>query len=374
MSFKKSAGVVASGLFAIAFLVGCGAKKDPTFESAEYKKDKAAVTARYVQVVNPKAAVKATKQNKKVFIPLFQVEFINQSSASSSSYAFASGGGSSSVKVTYKLQGVDTAAFVSLVNKLYGDFVADLSASGYDVISKETLAATPQYQQLMSRGEASNPIELASRTEGANKALVVAPTGMGVVYFGTFSQPPSTVKTLWKALKGDLPEASAAALADSLQAQPVLVQMVVGFASLKDDHVKGSGNSSVSAEYRFTVAAVHSKIALLGEDAIYKSGKNKNRWNINATAGGVAQLSKPVFGANGWVIGRRDITSTGTKVAEGIGNALSILAAASGGGSASQSKTKVYALDVNPEIYADRARENLAYTQEMLLYGLTHPK
>jgi len=105
-----------------------------------------------------------------------------------------------------------------------------------------------------------------------------------------------------------------------------------------------------------------------------KNGKNKNRWSLNATSGSIAQLSKPVFGANGWVIGRRDVTSTGTKVAEGIGNALSILAAASGGGSASQSKTKVYALDVDPVIYTDRARENLGFTQEMLLYGLTHPK
>lgn len=374
MSLKKTAGVVTTGLLAMAFLVGCGAKKDPTFESAEYKQDKAAVTARYVQVVNPKAITKATKTSKKVFIPLFQVEFINQSSASSSSYSIGSGGGSSSVKVTYKLSGIDTASFVTLVDKLYADFVADLTADGYEVVGKEALVATPQYQALKSRGEATNPIVLASRLEGNNKALVVAPTGMGVVYFGSFSPPPSTVKTLWKAFSGDLPEGPAAALSDSLQASAVLVQMVVGFASLKDDHVKGSGNSSVSAEYRFTIAAAHSRIALVGDNGMMKNGKNKNRWSLNATSGSIAQLSKPVFGANGWVIGRRDVTSTGTKVAEGIGNALSILAAASGGGSASQSKTKVYALDVDPVIYTDRARENLGFTQEMLLYGLTHPK
>ena len=375
MSFQKFSGALVAGLVAVALLSGCAGKKDPTFEAADYQKDKAAVTAKYVTVVNPKALAKATKKSKKVFIPLFQVEFINQSSAASSSYSFASNGGSSSVNVTYKLTGVDTAAFSTLVDKLYADFTADLTAAGYEVVDKNTLVTTPQYQQLKTRGEASNPVELASRTEGTNKALVVAPSGMGVVYFSTFSQPPSTVKTLWKALKGDLPEASAAALADSLQASPVLVQMVVGFASLKDSHAKGSGNSSVSAEYRFAVAAVHSKIAIFGDDAISHSGKNKNRWNINATQGSVAQLSKPVFGANGWVIGRRDITSTGSKVAEGVGNAIGILAAAAGGGGgAHTSKTRIYALDADPVKYGELARDNLGYTQEMLLYGLTHPK
>ena len=374
MSIKFSAKVLPAALISVLFLIGCAGKKDPTFESAEYKKDKAAVTARYVQVLNPKAAIKAAKASKKVFVPLFQVEFINQSSASSSSYSVGSGSGSSSVNVTYKLTGVDTAAFTALVDKLYADFTADLTAEGYEVISKETILSTPQYQQLKERGETSNPIELASRLEGKNKALVVAPTGMGVVYFGSFSPPPSAVKTIWKAFTGDLPEAPAAALADSLQASPILVQMVVGFASLSDDHVKGSGNSSVSAEYRFTVAAVHSKIAFLGDNALMKNGKNKGRWSLNATAGSIAQLSKPVFGANGWVIGRRDITSTGSKVAEGVGNALGMLAAAAGGGSSHSAKSRIYALDADPVKYADRARENLGFTQEMLLYGLAHAK
>jgi hypothetical protein len=355
-----------------ALLIGCGGgKKDPTFEAAEYKKDQKTVTARYVASPNPKAAASAVKEKKKVFIPLFQVEFINSSSASSQSYSLAKDA-SSNVRVTYKLQGIDTASFVQVVDELYADFVALLEKSGYEVISKETLLSTPQYQQLKERGEKSNPVQLASRLEGSNSALVVAPTGMGVAYFGTFSPPPSAMKTVWKAIKGDLPEASATALADSLGATPVLVQMVVGFASLKDTKIKGSGTSSVSAEYRFTIAAGHSRLAFINEKSLQKNGKNKNRWNLNASTGGVAQLSKPVFGSNGWVTGRRDITSTGTKVAEGIGNALSLLAAASAGGGTSSTKTKVYALDVDKDAYIARARENLGYAQEMLLYGITH--
>lgn len=369
MQFKLLSGA----LLAASLLIGCGGgKKDPTFEAAEYKKDQALVTARYVASPDVKQAEKTVKETKgkRVFVPLFQVEFINHSSASSSSYSISSGN-SSKVSVTYKLSGVDTASFTAIVDKLYGDFVAALKASGYEVVGKEELLATPQYRELMKRGEKSNPIELASRLEGKNKALVVAPTGMGVVYFTTFAMPPSTVKTLWKALSGDTPEAMAAALADSLKATPVLAQYVVGFASLADTKVKGSGNSSVSAEYRFTVAGGHSKIAFVGEKGLLKGGKNKNRWGLNG-ANGTAQLSKPIFGSNGWVVGRRDVTSTGTKLAEGVGNALSILAAASGAGSTSSSKTKVYALDVNQDAYVERARDNLAYAQEMLLYGLTH--
>jgi hypothetical protein len=361
-------------LLAAALLIGCGGKaKDPTFEAAEYKTNKAEVTARYVASYDAKQAAKTMKEvkGKRVFVPLFQVEFVNQSSASSSSYSISSGN-QSSVRVTYKLEGVDTASFIAIVDKLYADFVASLQAAGYDVVSKEQLLATPQYQALIQRGEKSNPIDLASRLEGGNRALVVAPTGMGVAYFPTFAQPPSVTKTLWKALSGDLPDAMAAALADSLKATPVLAQYVVGFASLADTKVKGSGNSSVSAEYRFTVAAAHSKIAFVGEKGMVKGAKNKNRWSLNGINGS-AQLSKPVFGSNGWVVGRRDVTSTGTKLAEGVGNALSILAAASGGGgSSSSSKTKVYALDVNQAAYVERARDNLAYAQEMLVHGLTH--
>ena len=370
MQFKLITGAV----LAASLLIGCGGgKKDSTFESAEYKKDKAIVTSRYVASMDPKTAEKVVKESngRRVFVPLFQVEFINQSSASSSSYSISSGN-SSKVSVTYQLVGVDTASFIAIVDKLYADFVAELKASGYNVVSKEELLATPQYKELMKRGEKSNPISLASRLEGGNRALVVAPTGMGVVYFGTFAAPPSVTKTLWKALSGDLPEAMATALADSLNAVPVFAQYVVGFASLSDQHVKGSGNSSVSAEYRFTIAGGHSKIAFANERGQMKGGKNKNRWGLNGVNAS-AQLSKPVFGSNGWVVGRRDVTSTGTKIAEGLGNALGALAAMSGGcGSSSSSKTKVYALDVNQEAYVARAQENLAYTQEMLLYGLTH--
>lgn len=369
MQFKILSGAVV----AAALLIGCGGgKKDPTFESGEYKSNKAAVTARYVGASDLKTTNKVMKEvkGKRVFVPMFQVEFVNQSSASSSSYSISSGN-SSSVKVTYKLSGVDTANFIAIVDRLYADFVGELKAAGYDVISKEELLATPQYQEQVKRGEKSNPIELASRLEGGNRALVVAPTGMGVVYFPTFAVPPSTVKTLWKALSGDTPDALVAQLADSLKATPVFAQYVVGFASLKDTKVKGSGNSGVSAEYRFTIAAAHSKIAFVSEKGLLKSPKNKNRWALTGANGSV-QLSKPIFGSNGWVTGRRDVTSTGTKVAEGIGNALSILAAASAGGSTSNSKTKVYALDVDQDAYVSRARENLNFAQEMLVYGITH--
>ena len=374
MRSKFFAGAFSTAALLAAFLlVGCAGKvKDPTFESGEYKKDKAAVTARYVASYNAKQAEKTMKEvkGKRVFVPLFQVEFINQSSASSSSYSISSGN-SSKVSVTYQLAGVDTSSFVAIVDKLYADFVAELKVAGYDVVDKDELLATPQYKELTRRGEKSNPIALASRLEGGNRALVVAPSRMGVVYFTTFALPPSTVKTVWKALSGDTPDAMATALADSLKATPVLAQYVVGFTSLKDDHAKGSGTSSVSAEYKFTIAAAHSKIAFVGEKGLQKSGKNKNRWGLNGINGS-AQLSKPIFGSDGWVVGRRDVTSTGTKVAEGIGNALGALAAMSTGGSSSSSKTKVYALDVDQKAYVARAQENLAYTQEMLLYGLTH--
>ncbi len=374
MQFKLPS-LLAGVFLAAALLIGCGGKaKDPTFESAEYKSSKAEVTSRYVASYDAKQAVKTMKEvkGKRVFVPLFQVEFINSSSASSSSYSISSGN-SSSVKVSYKLTGVDTANFIAIVNNLYNEFVGELKTAGYDVISKEELLATPQYQQQMKLGEKSNPIQLASRLEGNNYALVVAPTGMGVVYFNGFAVAPSAVKTVWKALSGSMPDAMTAALADSLKATPVLAQYVVGFATLNDKHVKGSGNSQVSAAFNFTIAAAHSKVAFVGEKGIVKNGKNKNRWMLNGINGS-AQLSKPIFGSKGWATGTRDITSTGTKIGEGVGAALSTLAAlsGSGGGSTNSSKTRVYALDVNQDLYVARAQENLAYAQQMLVYGLTH--
>lgn len=361
-------------LVSAAFLAGCGGKppKDPTFEAAEYKTSKAAVTARYVGAQDLKTTEKVMKEvkGKRVFVPLFQVEFIKTSGASSQSYSVSSGN-QSSVRVSYQLTGVDTASFVAIVNKLYADFVTELKNAGYDVVSKEELLATPQYQELITRGEKANPIELASRLEGGNSALVVAPTGMGVVYLNGFAMAPSVTKTLWQGITGSAPEAPVAQLADSLKAVPVFAQYVVGFVNLSDTKVKGSGTSSVSAQYRFTIAAAHSKVAFVGEKGLMKSIKNKSRWTLTGMNAS-AQLSRPIFGSNGWVTGTRDITSTGTKIIEGVGNTLSLLASAAAGGSTHRSKTTVYALDVDQAAYVERARDNLAYAQEMLVYGLTH--
>ena len=358
MRLKIATGV----LFTTAiFFAGCAKKGPPLFEADEFKQDKLAVAQRYVKIEHPKAL---KKQSKKAFVPLFQVEFVNQSNASSSSVVFGDGN-SSNLHVSYHLEGVDTASFVSLVDGLYSDFLGQLKSSGYEVISKEDMVKTPQYQELIGKAEKSNPLEVSSRLEGSNKALVVAPPGMAVFYINSFNPKPS-IKGFFAAFKGDLPEAPLARLTDSTQAVAVCVQMIVSFADLKDDHIRGSGTSSISTTYRFAVANMHTLIGFGGEESVSKSG-NPNRWNFRPNEGTVARIIKPIYGGSGFVTGKRDITSTGTKVAEGVANAFSMLAAASSGGSSTTSKTRIYALDVDKDKYIALAHDNIGYANDMLM-------
>ena len=360
-------------LLAAALFTGCGggAPKDPTFEADQFKSEKAAVTARYVGSQNPKAAAKVAKENKKVFIPVFQVEFINASGASSSSYSMTSSN-SSNVRLSYQLTGLDTASLATLVDNLYSDFVNELTASGYEVIPKEVVIATPQYQKLKAAAEPNNPTLVPGRMEGNSTALVFAPSGMSVAYLANFNPGPFDLKTIMKNAKRGSPDGYTLYLTDTLKATPIVVQLVVGFVGFQDTKVKGSGNSGVSSNFRFTIAGAHSKIGFFSEKNIKRDRKNNPQY-FDFASTGIAQLSKPVFGSAGWTLGTRDITSTGTKVMEGVANTLSILAsAAGGGGGAHTSKSRVYALDVDKEAYLVRARENLGYAQSMLLYGITH--
>ncbi|MEO7427712.1 MAG: hypothetical protein ABI036_21190 [Fibrobacteria bacterium] len=340
---------------------GCAKNGPPPFEADEFKADKEKVAKIYVKAEHPKAL---KKQPKQAVIPLFQVEFINESSASSSSYSLAKEG-STSTNLSYTLMGVDTAAFTALVDSLYTDFAADLKAQGYEVMPKEAMLATPQYAELKAKAEPTNPTQQPSRLEGKNQAMVVAPTGMAVVYLNSFN-PKVSLKNMWSGMKGDLPEAPLARLVDSAKCVAVGVQMVVGFASLSDTHVKGSGNSSVNADFRFSIAPLHSEVMFAGDEAISKAS-NPSRWNFNAKDGTILRLQKPIFGSNGFATGTRDITSTGSKVAEGLGNALGVMAAMAGGGGAHTSKTRKYALDVDKDKYVGLARENLGYARGLLL-------
>ena len=365
MRLKLATGV----LFTTAlFFSGCAKKGPPNFEADEFKKDKLAVAQRYVKVEHPKSI---SKQPKKAFVPMFQVEFINQSSASSSSMNLSTTN-SSSVNVSYHLEGVDTASFTSLVDNLYSDFLGQLKTAGYDVMNKDDMTKTPQYQELITKAEKTNPIEMSSRQGGSNKAFVVAPSGMAIFYINNFNPKPS-IKGFWAALKGDLPESPLAHLVDSIQEVAVCVQMVVSFADLKDDHVSGSGNSSVSATYNFAIANMHTVMAFGGSESVSKSG-SASRWNFMPNSGTVFRITKPMYGGSGFVTGQRDITSTGSKVAEGLGNAFSMLAAASGGGSSHTSKTRVYALDVDKDKYLGLARDNIGYATDMMVTMATNTK
>ena len=120
------------------------------------------------------AESKALKGVKKVAVPLFSVEFVIADAQRAETSGFAAAGRASST-LAYTLKGVDEADFQAITATLYERFVADLKATGVEVLTPEQLGASPAYRKLAAGGVAS-PIVSSS-------AITAAPAGLPIYGF-----------------------------------------------------------------------------------------------------------------------------------------------------------------------------------------------
>ena len=180
------------------------------------------------------ADTKALKGIKRVAVPVFAVEFVVADNVSTTTSGFASAGRATS-SLYYKLLGVGEADFQAITDTLYTQFLADLKASGVEVLEVAQVVAAPTYRKLVATGSPA-PIKTDS-------TLMMSPPGLGLYGFARLGGGNSAKS---KSVFGAISEMGAGfsavgAIMDTIQlgteldASLVEVRMRVSFVQLSDD-------------------------------------------------------------------------------------------------------------------------------------------
>ncbi len=130
-----------------------------------------------ILVDNPKAF---TKQPDKVIIGSFKVAFLTENKSVASTRGMGARGHASAV---VHLKGLTTAEMQKVTNTLYQQFINDLQAKGYVVMTKEELAAVPEYAALQDLGTPSPVEAVTANIALEGKGSYLAPEGMKVIFY-----------------------------------------------------------------------------------------------------------------------------------------------------------------------------------------------
>lgn len=118
--------------------------------------------------------VEAIKENKRVAIERFCVEFYTQ--------LFGEGrSGRSTARMTAELQGISDATRQAITQQAYTETVAALEKAGFEVVPQAELAAQPLFNALDDKYGKPSPFEVVDEKmlEGGKQlSLIVAPEGM----------------------------------------------------------------------------------------------------------------------------------------------------------------------------------------------------
>jgi hypothetical protein len=193
------------------------------------------------------ADTKALKGIQRVAVPVFVVEFITADNVSASTSSFGAAGRSTS-SLYVKLLGVGETEFQAITDALHQQFLAELKASGLEVVDTAQVRAAPSYAKLLASG---SPAPIKSDT-----ALMLSPPGLGIYGFARMGGGSSGER---KGLFGALSDVSAGfsavgAVGDTLQlgteldASLVEVRMRVNFAQLADENKGFLGRMAASAK------------------------------------------------------------------------------------------------------------------------------
>lgn len=183
------------------------------------------------------ASLDALKGIKRVAVPVFAVEFITADNVSAQTSSFgSSSGGRASMTSYYKLLGVGEAEFQAITNALYLSFLADLKASGVEVLGASQITVAPSYSKLMATGSPA-PIKNDS-------SMMLSPPGLGIYGFSKVGGGNSAKgKSIFGALS-DMGSGFSAVgaigdtiqLAAELESSIIEVRMRVSFAQLTNEN------------------------------------------------------------------------------------------------------------------------------------------
>ena len=192
------------------------------------------------------ADTKALKGIKRVAVPVFAVEFIMADNVNAQTSGFGSAGRASS-SLYYKLLGVGESDFQAVTDKLYSQFLAELKASGVEVVEAAQVVAAPSYRKLVATG---SPAPIKSDT-----TMTMSPPGLGIYGFAKMGGGNSSSgRSIFGALSNVGAGFAAVgaigdtiALAGELDASLMEVRMRVNFVQLSDDNKGFFGRLAGSA-------------------------------------------------------------------------------------------------------------------------------
>lgn len=193
------------------------------------------------------ADTKALKGIQRVAVPVFAVEFIVADNVSASTSGFGAAGRSTS-SVYVKLLGVGEPDFQAITEVLHQQFLADLKASGLEVVDTAKVRAAPSYAKLLASGSPA-PIK-------SDSSLMMSPPGLGIYGFAKMGGGSSGERKGLFAALSDVGAGFSAvgAIGDTMQlgteleASLIEVRMRVNFAQLADENKGFFGRMAGSAK------------------------------------------------------------------------------------------------------------------------------
>ena len=191
-------------------------------------------------------SIKGAKGAKRVAVPGYRVIFTTSSKVTANAEDWlggVGGGRSSGAKASMEvvLGNVDFETLQTIADKAYADFIADLKASGLEVVPLETIQASPSFQKMKMTGStAAKPYTKRSR-DAKTHYLVASPSAIPL-WFTNFDGDISDQGM------GQTNIRAVMAMARELDALMIFPIMHVDFASLGASGGKFARRASVTAK------------------------------------------------------------------------------------------------------------------------------
>lgn len=263
-------------------------------------------------------------------------------------------------KVTsvYYLKGLDDAGMQALADEICANVEAKLGASGYEVVTRASLASNARFQSMLATGKAS-PYDLKA---GKNTNYrIFGPTG-ATVFNPAYLGMGGGLSMALKQAKGDSPWIHEAVLVSELGADAVRVNMMLDFGSLSSNDSKwdrwaSKDSAEVQAEVAFALSGTMSILPAEGLNCWERFGNKECAADGNKIA--TFGTKNPLLSGERFYTSIEDATTTGDAVASVVSG---VLAMAGGGSTFSVKRTNV---TVDPAPYVALATKSAAGFVEM---------
>jgi hypothetical protein len=268
---------------------------------------------------------------RKVIIPFFQIQFVQDAQAN------ATAGGGAHSKTSVHLEGPTPAQMQVITDEVYTAFVADLKSAGLEVVSEDEARTYNAYNDIMNASKPSGQV-----IKGMNQvsSAFFAPTGMNFYFLPTMLPELAGGGSMTAAGNAQIVRREAELMSQS-GAAVAGFRAVVDFATLSASDRKGlrvfSTKAKTAAEFGLVIKPVATQLFLITPEAKATMIDPQNRMRL--------ELQAPLILDSAAIQATDENSTAGQKRGEAIGNAIGFLA---GSG---MSKSKSFAVEVDPALW-----------------------